>query len=596
MPLAPGQQLSHYRLVAQIGEGGMGVVWRATDTTLGRDVAIKVLPEAFAQDPERMARFEREARTLASLNHPRIASIFGVGSADGVRFLVMELVEGEDLAQRIARGPLPVAEAVEIAYQVTEALEAAHEKGIVHRDLKPANLKLTGAGQVKVLDFGLAKALHPESAAVSGSLLSQSPTLTSPMTSAHVILGTAAYMSPEQARGKNVDRRADIWAFGCVIYECLTGRRAFAGETVSDTIAKILERDPDFSALPAATPPRVRDILERCLAKDERLRLRDIGDARIALGEVLAQRTASGRLVAVDAPRARRPRAVVLGGAMALGLAAGAVLWAAFGPAREGPSSGAPACVAVSMPAGVDVHDVQITPDGRSILILGTPHGEANADAGDAGAGGAPTTRIYIRSLDQYEFKEVPGTEGAVGIASDRRSRKLYFLVPAAPGASLQRVESIPIDASAPATRVMDWSDNWSGATQLEGGGFLTRQGMAGLMRIEPGVSRALRSRSTPGSRASAATSSAVTLFPGIAARSSTSWCTTRGGGTSASASWTSRPAKCESSSRMAATHCWPRAASWSSDAAVRFTPRRSISAGSSRAAPRWRCGAAFTR
>ena len=201
MSLAPGRVLTHYRLVQRIGEGGMGVVWRATDTTLGRDVAIKVLPEAFAHDPERMARFEREARVLASLNHPRVASIFGVGSAEGLRFLAMELVEGEDLGQRLARGALPVAEAVEIAHQIAEALEAAHERGIIHRDLKPANVKVTGDGQVKVLDFGLAKALEGESATLSGSDLTQSPTITGPMTGANVILGTAAYMSPALARG-----------------------------------------------------------------------------------------------------------------------------------------------------------------------------------------------------------------------------------------------------------------------------------------------------------------------------------------------------------------------------------------------------------
>ena len=241
MSLAPGRTLSHYRLVEQLGEGGMGVVWRATDTTLGRDVAIKVLPEAVANDPERMARFEREARLLASLNHPNIAGIYGVGADEGVRFLAMELVAGDELAARIAQGPVPVVEALQLARQIAEALEAAHEKGVVHRDLKPANVKVTPDGTVKVLDFGLAKAIVGETAA-SGPTSSPTilPTMTSAGAAVGMILGTAAYMSPEQARGKAVDRRADIWAFGCVLFECLTGQRAFMGETLSDTLAKIL--------------------------------------------------------------------------------------------------------------------------------------------------------------------------------------------------------------------------------------------------------------------------------------------------------------------------------------------------------------------
>ncbi|MEK7330434.1 MAG: serine/threonine-protein kinase, partial [Candidatus Eisenbacteria bacterium] len=278
--------MSHYRLVEQIGEGGMGVVWKAVDSTLGREVAIKVLPEAFARDPERMARFEREARLLASLNHPHIASIYGLDSADGVRFLAMELVEGEDFAARLAGGAVPLAEALPVARQIAEALEAAHEKGVIHRDLKPANIKLTPGGQVKVLDFGLAKALEGEASAAS-SALSQSPTITGPMTGANVILGTAAYMSPEQARGQIADKRADIWAFGVVLFEMLTGRRLFEGETVSDTLASVLKSDPDWRALPRETPARVRTLLKRCLERNPKLRLRDIGEARITLDDAM---------------------------------------------------------------------------------------------------------------------------------------------------------------------------------------------------------------------------------------------------------------------------------------------------------------------
>src|SRR6266705_2538611 len=235
MPLGPGTRLGPYEILSALGAGGMGEVYRATDTTLGRQVAIKVLPEAFAQDAERLARFEREAKTLAALNHPHIAQIYGLERSSGVQALVMELVEGEDLSQRIARGPIPLDEALPIAKQIAEALEAAHEQGIIHRDLKPANIKITPDGVVKVLDFGLAKAM--ENSGAGG--LSVSPTLSVHATYGGVILGTAAYMSPEQARGKPVDRRTDIWAFGCVLYEMLTDKRAFAGDEVSDTLAFI---------------------------------------------------------------------------------------------------------------------------------------------------------------------------------------------------------------------------------------------------------------------------------------------------------------------------------------------------------------------
>jgi len=267
--VSPPQTIAHYRMIAKIGEGGMGEVYRALDTKLGRDVAIKVIPEAFARDADRMMRFAREARVLASLNHPQIAAIYGVEE----RALVMELVEGPTLAERIAQGPIPLDEALPIARQIGEALEYAHEKGIVHRDLKPANIKLTADGQVKVLDFGLAKALSNEP--VSGDDPADSPTLTMRATVAGVIMGTAAYMSPEQARGKTVDKRADIWAFGVVLYEMLTGRQLFDGETVSDTLAHVLTKEPDWDRAPA----KARHLLRECLAKDPKKRLRDIGDA-----------------------------------------------------------------------------------------------------------------------------------------------------------------------------------------------------------------------------------------------------------------------------------------------------------------------------
>ena len=260
----------------------MGEVYRARDARLSRDVAIKALPPEFAHDPERLVRFEREARLLASLSHPNIAGILGLEESDGSRYLVLELVEGESLAERIARGPLPLDDALEVGRQIAAGLEAAHESGVVHRDLKPGNVMLTGTGAVKLLDFGLAKLGASERPGPAPDVAS-SPTLTHVHTQAGVILGTAAYMSPEQARGKPVDKRSDIWSFGCVLYECLTGRQLFEGETVSDLVAKILQTEPDWSGLPAATPARVRALLRRCVTRDPRARLRDIGEARIAL-------------------------------------------------------------------------------------------------------------------------------------------------------------------------------------------------------------------------------------------------------------------------------------------------------------------------
>ena len=283
MTLSPKARLGPYEILSPLGAGGMGEVYRARDTKLGRDVALKVLPEAFARDAEPMARFEREAQVLASLNHPNIASIYGLEESGSVHALVMELVEGPTLAERIAAGPIPIDEALTTAREIADGLEYAHERGIVHRDLKPANVKVTAEGRVKVLDFGLAKALAPEE---STSDISTSPTLSIGATRAGVILGTAAYMSPEQAKGKKVDRRADIWAFGCVLYEMVSGKQCFQGETVSETLATVLMKDPDWSQLPESTPPRLRDLLRRCLNKDPKQRLRDIGEARIAIEEI----------------------------------------------------------------------------------------------------------------------------------------------------------------------------------------------------------------------------------------------------------------------------------------------------------------------
>jgi hypothetical protein len=284
MALTLGTRVGPYEILAPLGAGGMGEVYRARDAKLGRDVALKVVSEPFARDAERMARFEREAKVLASLNHPNIASIYGLEDSGATRALVMELVEGLTLADRLKSGPIPIDEALRIAKQICEALEYAHERGIVHRDLKPANVKVTNDDAVKVLDFGLAKAVECDASSVD---IATSPTITR-MTQAGVLLGTAAYMSPEQARGKAVDRRADIWAFGCVLYEMLTGKMAFQGESVTDTLAAVIHMEPDWSRLPAAAPARVRVLLQRCLLKDPKQRLRDIGEARISLDEVLS--------------------------------------------------------------------------------------------------------------------------------------------------------------------------------------------------------------------------------------------------------------------------------------------------------------------
>jgi hypothetical protein len=327
LTLASGSSLAHYRIGAAIGAGGMGEVYRATDTKLGREVALKLLPEALASDRERLARFEREARLLAALNHPGIAHLYGFeemtleGGATA-HVLVMELVVGEDLAERLKRGAIPLDEALAIARQTAEALEEAHEKGIVHRDLKPANVKVTPDGKAKVLDFGLAKAWTGEAATTSSSDLSQSPTLAHTGTAAGLILGTAAYMSPEQARGKGVDKRADIWAFGVLLWEMLAGQRLFVGETVSDVLAAVLTREPDWSALPTRTPPGVRELLRRCLERNPRNRLRDIGDARLAIEAALG-----GSSPSADGPAAAAlPSRRTLWAAAAILLAAGTAL------------------------------------------------------------------------------------------------------------------------------------------------------------------------------------------------------------------------------------------------------------------------------
>jgi Tol biopolymer transport system component len=401
MALAAGTHLGSYEVLAPLGVGGMGEVYRARDSRLGRDVAIKALPDGFAQDPERVARFEREAKLLASLNHPNVGAIHGLEHVDGHRYLVLELVEGETLHQRLARGPLPIAEALDVCRQIAAALESAHEAGIVHRDLKPGNVMLTTSGGVKVLDFGLAKSSAPGSA--SDPNLSASPTLTYAGTAAGVIMGTAAYMSPEQARGKPVDKRTDIWSFGCVLYECLSGRRCFEGETVSDLIAGILQGEPDWNALPGKTPRRVRELLRRCLEKDAKRRLRDIGDARIELDEVIAERSATsvsgiGMTIPVRSESPRR-RAMMLALAAAFGAAVALMAWTALHRTAPSPTLRFEIADAEGMNIQFDGAHQALSPDGTMLAFV---------------AGDSSRNRLWVRPLESLAARPIAGTDGAL--------------------------------------------------------------------------------------------------------------------------------------------------------------------------------------
>jgi eukaryotic-like serine/threonine-protein kinase len=396
MPLTTGTRIGAYEILGSLGAGGMGEVYRARDARLQRDVAVKVLPEVFAADSERLARFTREAQTLAALNHPHIAQIHGLEESAGLRGLVMELIDGEDLSAIVARGPLPPDEALPMARQIAEALEAAHDAGIIHRDLKPANIKVRADGTVKVLDFGLAKAFLPN--ADSGDLdAMRSPTLTARATAMGVILGTAAYMAPEQAKGKEVDRRADIWAFGCVLYEMLAGRPVFGGETVTDVLAAVVMCDPDWSALPLDTPPAVRRLLERCLTRDPKRRLRDAGEARIALDETGPDAPAPPW----HARRHARPRATTAAVGIALTIVAAAAGW--WAGARSSPAPHA-------RPLHLQLDPRPAAPFGRSSLaaFAFTPDGRSIVFAGAEGAG----RRLYRRVLDQTEAAAIAGTEG----------------------------------------------------------------------------------------------------------------------------------------------------------------------------------------
>jgi serine/threonine protein kinase len=395
--------LGPYQIISPLGAGGMGEVYLAQDTRLGRSVAIKILPHKFSNDAQRMARFDREAKVLASLNHPNIASIYGLEESNSVRALVMELVDGATLAERISQGPLPHDEALPIAKQIAEGLEYAHERSIIHRDLKPSNVKITPNGEAKVLDFGLAKALEDDSSVTD---LSTSPTLSHAATQAGILLGTAAYMSPEQARGKKVDRRADIWSFGCVLFEMLSGKPAFKGETISDTLAAVIRAEPDWSDLPGNLPPSITRLLRRCLTKDHNQRLRDIGEARIALERAVSgvpgESSALAPATIAAQPLWRRALLwAVAAIAIAIAIASSSLYWLA--------NQGEPHQVmqlSLSLPeplAGVfdpnPGSPFAISPDGSQIVFV-------------ASVAGKPT-QLYLRPLDQQTASPVPGTESA---------------------------------------------------------------------------------------------------------------------------------------------------------------------------------------
>jgi serine/threonine-protein kinase len=377
----------------------MGEVYRATDTRLGRDVAIKVLPTAIAANAQSMARFEREAQVLASLNYPGIASVFGLEEWNGVRALVMEMVEGPTLGERLLSGPMRIEEALPIAKEVAEALEYAHERGIIHRDLKPANVKVPPDGGVKLLDFGLAKAIQGDS---SSSDISSSPTMSAMATQAGIILGTAAYMSPEQAKGKAVDRRADIWAFGVLLFEMLTGKPLYEGESAAEILARVIEREPDLSRLPPRTPAAIRELLRRCLTKNPRQRLRDIGDARLAIEEYVtnpsAERGMDGAVILGSRPARTRQFLWLLGGLVLGGLVAGTAIWK-FRPANS--AQPMMRFSAVTNFTGIDAQP-SFSPDGRSVAFLSNRGGQFDIWVGLV-TGGSP-----VRITNDPNFKARP--------------------------------------------------------------------------------------------------------------------------------------------------------------------------------------------
>ena len=452
--LTAGTRLGPYDVTAQIGAGGMGEVYRATDTNLKRSVAIKVLPGSVAADDDRLARFQREAEVLASLNHPNIAAIYGLERSGGTTALVMELVEGPTLADRIAQGAIPLDEAVAIAKQIAEALDAAHEQGVIHRDLKPANVKVRPDGAVKVLDFGLAKAMEPASALRASAghaggvpALSMSPTIATPMmTQAGIILGTAAYMSPEQARGRPVDKRADIWAFGAVLFEMLTAVRAFPGDEVTDTIVSVISKEPDWSALPPSTPASIRSLLRRCLEKDHKRRLRDIGEGRLSLEGGFETAAPQQTTAVSSAPLVWK---------VALALAAVAIVGLGVPALRHLSEASPPAApetrVEIVTPSTDEPTSFALSPDGRRVVFV------ASDDSGP---------RLWLRSLSATTALPLAGTERAMYPFWAPDGRALGFFADGA----LKRLDFVDAGVSSGKARILAQATNGTGGTWSEDG------------------------------------------------------------------------------------------------------------------------------
>jgi serine/threonine-protein kinase len=468
MPLAPGDRIGPYEIVGALGAGGMGQVYRARDTRLGRVVAVKALHESFAAHPERVARFQREAQLLASLNHPNIAAIYGVEESEGATFLLLEFVDGHALSEVLKTGPLPVREALPLARQVADALAAAHERGIIHRDFKPANVMITAEGQAKVLDFGLGKSLEGD-ASQTGATSGNSPTLTTAGTQAGMIMGTAGYMSPEQAKGRATDRRTDVWAFGCVLYEMLTGKKVFEGEDVSETLAAILRAEPDWKHLPADLPASLRMLIERCLVKDRNGRLADMSVVRFLLSDGASSLSGPAPVI-VDTPASVRPRRPI---ALLAGVAALAVVLT-FGATRwlDTPRASAPGRathVSVSLPDGVEVGATNLLPlalsrDGARLAFVGKRDGK---------------NQIFVRALGEPEARPLDGTEGGDGPFFSPDGQWVAFFA----GSKLRKIAvggaALQTLADAPFHRGGDWAQ--------DGYIYYAPANMGGIWRVPEG-------------------------------------------------------------------------------------------------------------
>lgn len=481
-----------FRIERELGRGGMGEVYLARDTRLDRRVAIKALPSHLTQDADRLARFRREAKVLASLNHPGICGIHGLEETDGLQYLVLEYVDGESLAQRLERGPIAVAEALELAARIADALEAAHDKGVIHRDLKPANVMVTHDGIVKVLDFGLARTADEVSSPAASALLHDSPTVAPPAATPHsptipgVILGTAGYMSPEQARGRPVDKRSDIFSFGCVLFEMLTATMPFSGETAADSIGATLHKESDLRLLPPSTPARVRELLSSCLAKDRRNRLHDIGDARLELERAVAGREWASDVQSAPADRGRSTS--ILAGMIAAAAIIVLGVWLVSTTSSRIIPAAEPRCVSITMPPELVISRANLTEDGRVLVMVGRPRAP--------GPSGATEPRLYVRSLDRYEVRPLAGTEGASFAASTRDGRGLLFLAASAERPSGRRLGLVPIDGSAPATTLAELPAVSPAFLRLADGDILLSDGPTSFIRLAG--DGAIRSASRP--------------------------------------------------------------------------------------------------